>query len=139
MTRSGVDNSEETASSKVLRARRKRRSWGAVERLPSGRFRARALSTDGRYVSAPMTFTSRRDAAVWLDLQHADLVRGLWKAPHKSERAGPDYTVGEYLARWIDQHPKAKDSTKELYRGLLRTCIAPGIGTVGFIGHVHIV
>lgn len=108
--------------------RRRRRVWGAVEQLPSGRFRARLVAPDGRYVSAPTTFISRTDAAVWLDLQHADMVRGVWKAPRKS--TGPAYTVGEYVARWIEQHPSAKDSTKGLYRGLLRGCIDPNIGKV---------
>jgi integrase len=102
-----------------------------VEQLPSGRFRARVLGPDGRYVSAPTTFVSRTDAAVWLDVQHADLVRGLWEAPIKPGSVGSGYTVGEYLARWIAQHPTAKDSTKELYRGLLRSCIVPELGTVG--------
>ncbi len=74
--------------------RRRRRVWGAVEQLSSGRFRARMVGPDGRYVSAPVTFTSRTDAAVWLDLQHADMVRGVWKAPRRS--TGPVYTVGEY-------------------------------------------
>lgn len=110
------------------KARRRRRSWGAVEQLSSGRFRARMVDPDGRYVSAPMTFTSRTDAAVWLDLQHADMVRGVWKAPRKS--TSPACTVGEYVERWIEQHPKAKDSTKELYRGLLRGCIDSDIGKV---------
>jgi len=96
--------------------------------LSSGRFRARVTSPDGRYVSAPTTFISRTDAAVWLDAQHADMVRGVWKAPRES--SGPTYTVGEYVARWIEQHPTAKDSTKGLYRGLLRGCIDPDIGKV---------
>ena len=131
MTRSVVKKKqEETTSSMLSRVRRKRRSWGAVEQLPSGRFRARALSADGRYLPAPMTFTSRRDAAVWLDIVHADMVRGLWEAPKKSGSGGSAYTVAEYIARWIEQHPRAKDSTKELYRGLLRGCIEPGIGAV---------
>jgi integrase len=108
--------------------RRRRRAWGAIEQLPSGRFRARMVAPDGRYVSAPTTFTSRRDAAVWLDLQHADMVRGVWKVPRRS--TGTAYTVGEYVARWIEQHPRAKNSTKELYRGLLRRCIDPDIGDV---------
>jgi len=108
--------------------RRKRRAWGAVEQLPSGRFRARVVGLDGRYVSAPTTFTSRTDAAVWLDLPHADMVRGVWKAPRRS--TGPAYTVGKYIARWIEQHPSAKDSTKALYRGLLRGCIEPELGKV---------
>jgi integrase len=62
------------------------------------------------------------------------MVRGLWRAPTKPGSAVSDFTVGEYVGRWIAQHPTAKDSTKELYRGLLRTCIDPGLGTVRLTG-----
>jgi hypothetical protein len=57
--------------------RRSRRAFGTVERLPSGRFRARVIGPQGRYVSAPATFANRTDAALWVDLQHADLVLSL--------------------------------------------------------------
>jgi integrase len=80
----------------------------------------------GRYVSATVTFATRTDASVWVDVQHADLVRGTWQAPVRPS-ASP--TVEAYLAEWIEQHPTARASTKELYRGLLRTCIAPGLGS----------
>jgi hypothetical protein len=85
-----------------------------VERLPSGRFRARVIGPDGRYVSAPTTFTSRTDASVWVDMPHADLIRGTWHAPVRPS-ASP--TVVAYVGEWIEQHPTARDSTKELYRG----------------------
>ncbi|MCA0329962.1 MAG: site-specific integrase, partial [Actinobacteria bacterium] len=107
--------------------RRRRRPFGSVERLPSGRFRARVLGLDGRYVSAPITFATRTDAATWLDLQHADQVRGVWKAPARPSQSP---TVEEYVTRWIREHPSAKSSTKEMYSGLLRTCIAPTLGQV---------
>jgi integrase len=96
-----------------------------VERLPSGRFRARVIGPDGRYVSAPATFANRTDASLWVDVQHADLVRGSWRAPVKPS-ASP--SVAAYVARWIEEHPTARESTKELYRGLLRTCITPTLG-----------
>jgi integrase len=98
-----------------------------VERLPSGRFRARVIGADGRYVSAPTTFASRTDASLWVDLQRADLVRGTWQAPVKLS-ASP--SVGAYVEGWIEEHPTARASSKELYRGLLRTCITPGLGRV---------
>ena len=81
---------------------------------------------DWRYVSAPVTFATRTEAS-WVDLQHADQVRGVWKAP---ARRGASPTVGEYVARWITEHPSAKSSTEEMYFGLLRTCIAPTLGRV---------
>ncbi len=105
--------------------RRARRAFGSVERLPSGRFRARVVGPDGAYVSAPATFITRSDAARWVDVQHADLVRGLWQAP---PRRASSPTVAIYVGAWIEEHPTARESTKELYRGLLRTCITPFLG-----------
>ena len=93
--------------------------------MPSGRFRARVIGPDGRYVSAPATFSNRTDASLWVDVQHADLVRGTWRAPVKVS-ASPSVAV--YVARWIEEHPTARASTKELYWGLLRTCISPTLG-----------
>jgi len=124
----------EVQAEAVGRKRRRRRGFGAVEELPSGRFRARVLGPDGRYVPAPVTFATRTDAGVWIDLQHADIVRGIWKAPARSDSSGPgSMTVGEYVGCWIEQHPTAKDSTKELYRGLLRRCIDPDVGKIKLV------
>jgi Site-specific recombinase XerC len=83
------------------------------------------IGPDGRYVSAPATFANRTDASLWVDVQHADLVRGTWQAPVKPS-ASP--SVATYVALWIEEHPTARESTKELYRGLLRTCITPTLG-----------
>ncbi len=105
--------------------------FGTVERLPSGRFRARVIGPDGRYVSAPATFANRTDASLWVDVQHADLVRGSWRAPVMVS-ASPSVAV--YVARWIEEHPTARESTKELYRGLLRTCITPTMGRASVAG-----
>jgi hypothetical protein len=99
-----------------------------VERLPSGRFRARVGGPDGVYVSAPATFETRTDAARWLDVQHADLLRGTRQAPARPSASPP---VAMYVAAWIEEYSEARESTKELYRGLLRTCITPFLGRTG--------
>ena len=106
---------------------RRRRAFGTVERLPSGSFRARVPGPDGRYVSAPMTFATRAEATVWVDVQRADQVRGLWRAPAPR---GDVRSVGEYVQEWITRHPSARPGTKELYAGLLRTCILEDLGEV---------
>jgi hypothetical protein len=58
-----MSRDERIAVEKAARKRR-RRVFGTVERLPSGRFRARVQGSDGRYVSAPMTFATRTEAAI---------------------------------------------------------------------------
>jgi len=106
---------------------RRRRAFGTVERLPSGNFRARVLGPDGKYVSAPMTFATKVDATLWLEVQRADQVRGLWRAPAPRVDVR---SVGEYVQEWITRHPSARPGTKELYAGLLRTCIVEDLGGV---------
>ena len=46
-------------------ANRSRRQFGSVEKLPSGRYRAR-YRYDGDWLSAARTFTTRADANAWL-------------------------------------------------------------------------
>ena len=70
-----------TRTDETPAAGRRRRAFGTIERLPSGNFRARVLGPDGKYVSAPMTFATKVVATLWLEVQRADQVRGLWKAP----------------------------------------------------------
>ena len=106
---------------------RRRRAFGTVERLPSGNFRARVLGPGGKYVSAPMTFATKVDATLWLEVQRADQVRGLWRAPAPRVDVR---SVGEYVQEWITRHPSARPGTKELYAGLLRTCIVEDLGRV---------
>jgi predicted GIY-YIG superfamily endonuclease len=47
-------------------AERKRRSWGTIHQLPSGRYRARFNDHNGRPVWAPTTFVRKAAAEVWL-------------------------------------------------------------------------
>ena len=48
----------------------KRRHFGAIRRLPSGRYQARYLGPDGLYHTAPETFELKADAAHFLALRH---------------------------------------------------------------------
>jgi integrase len=82
-----------------------------------------------------MTFATKADATVWVDLQRADQVRGLWQAPASTPalalaRRVEVRTVGEYVQEWITRHPSARPGTKELYAGLLRTCLVEDLGRV---------
>jgi len=65
----------------------------------------------------------------WVDVQRADQVRGVWQAQAPVRRVDVR-TVGEYVQEWITQHPLARPGTKELYAGLLRTCIVEVLGEV---------
>jgi integrase len=102
----------------------KRSTFGAIAKLPSGRFRARYRS-DGQWVNAEVTFTTKTDARLWLDGQRTDLTRGALKAPKRCR-----YTVDEYGAQWIRQRPKLKASTRAQYELDWRLHVSPWLGTM---------
>jgi hypothetical protein len=56
----------------------RRRSFGRVRPLPSGRFQARYLAGDDRLRGAPETFATERDAELYLATVEADMRRGTW-------------------------------------------------------------
>jgi hypothetical protein len=53
----------------------RRREYGSLRHLPSGRRQARYPGSDGRLRPAPQTFPSRQAAAGWLASLQTDLAR----------------------------------------------------------------
>ncbi|MFI6121329.1 tyrosine-type recombinase/integrase [Streptomyces sp. NPDC051064] len=97
----------------------KRRTFGAVRKLPSGRFQARYPGPDGLMRPAPETFETARDADDWLAEKQTEIRRGDWQDPD----AG---AVGsrEYALLWVKER-RLSQTTEELYRRLLRLHILP--------------
>lgn len=98
-----------------------RRQFGAVRRLPSGRYQARL--PDG--TTAPETFTAKADATRWLAAVETDILRGTF-VPR-----GPatELTVGEWLEQWRTQHSLHKrPGTLARDRSAIRTHIEPTLG-----------
>ena len=50
----------------------RRREFGTVRKLPSGRWQARYIGPDGQRYTAPETFETRSDAQDWLKLLDFD-------------------------------------------------------------------
>lgn len=105
-----TNNSRTPATPATTRRRATRRTFGAIRRLPSGRYQARYRGPDGAEHTAPLTFERKGDADAWLATHQADLVRGTWRDPD----AGA-ITVADYLADWLDSHPVAP-RTRTNYR-----------------------
>ncbi len=59
----------------------------------------------------PMTYETKADAQAYLATVQADLVRQTWPAPRRVTEP-----VGDYVARWIEEHPglKAAEKTERL-------------------------
>jgi len=102
--------------------RRRQKGTGAVRKLPSGRWQARADSGDGELISLG-SFTTKMDADGALRLAAGDQVRGDWIDP----RAG-QITLHDYASDWLESRSTIRQRTRELYASLLRNHILPDLG-----------
>jgi integrase len=105
----------------------RRRAWGTVRKLPSGRYQVRYRDGSGRQLTAPQTFATKADGDRWLAKAQTEMDGGRWIDPH----AGNE-TLGVYAASWIETRlvkgrPLAP-RTAELYRAHLKNHIAPALG-----------
>lgn len=96
-----------------------KRSFGLIDKLPSGRFRARYTGPDGRRHKAPHTFQTKGDAEKWLALRQSEILREEW-TPASAVRT----TFGDYAEAWLADRP-LKGTTRQHYRKLLDNQILP--------------
>jgi integrase len=98
-----------------------RRHFGAIRKLPSGRWQAK-YRVAGKLAPAPHTFSTRKEAALWLSSVETDLSRGSWVDP----RAGK-VTLAEYARAWLLSHVGIGPRTREIYDAQLRRYILPSV------------
>lgn len=103
----------------------RRRHFGNVRKLPSGRWQARYKTDDGRTHRAPATFLTRGEAERWLAATQTDLARG-----DDVTEARPDQRFGVYARWWLTHRPSLKTSTTELYDWLLTKYVLPDLEAV---------
>ncbi|MGO1505257.1 MAG: tyrosine-type recombinase/integrase [Brachybacterium sp.] len=103
------------------RKQRTRRSFGALRKLPSGRWQASYLDPHGKRVNAPETFTAKIDADAWLSVQRAALETGTWRGKPD------DTTVGEYVESWKTTL-NVSHRTRYNYEASIRRWILPTFG-----------
>ncbi len=101
----------------------KRRHFGTVRKLPSGRYQA-FYWHEGRTVKAPQTYQAKADALGWLNGEATDIARGTW-AGH----IDPRLTVSDLAERWKDATPTKRRSTRKREAAILRKYIVPALGT----------
>ena len=107
------------------RQRRRRRSFGAIRRLPSERFQAHYVGPDGRRHLAPVTFETRKDADAWLSTVQTDIARGEWHRP-KADRAPVD-TFARYAAAWVEAR-ELRPRTRAEYKKIIDGHLTPEFG-----------
>ena len=101
----------------------RRRQFGSVRRLPSGRWQARYRDARGQAHTAPITFVSRTDATRWLATTETDLLRGDWADPRRGR-----ITFEEWAADWLATTVHLKPKTRASYESLLRHHVLPAFG-----------
>lgn len=99
-----------------------RRQFGAIRRLPSGRWQARYRDATGRFVTAPLTFTTKGDASRWLATVEADQARGLWVEPSAGR-----ITLADYAWQWLRSKTNIGPRTREIYEAQLELHILPPV------------
>jgi integrase len=104
-------------------------TFGTVQQLRSGRWRAMYYGPDGRRYKAPTTFTAKQDARGWLSLRQAEIIRNAWTPPGADEQKPSRTTLAEYTDEWM-AHRDLKQRTREHYRKLLDHHIVPALGSL---------
>ncbi|WP_182881728.1 tyrosine-type recombinase/integrase [Microbispora sp. H10949] len=99
-----------------------KRRFGAVRKLPSGRYQARYRGPNGVMYPAPTTFATEREADRWLALKEAEIHRGEWSSP---DAGMVPFEV--YAKQWVDDRV-LKPRTEDLYRSLLKNHLVPFFG-----------
>ncbi len=109
-----------------LRDMTKRRQFGNVYQLRSGRWQARYRTKEGTFRNAPETFESKAKGGAWLAKEQADLDRGVWIDPNASK----GITLNEYVERWLTQGRarRYQPRTLEFNTSLLRLYVTPTLG-----------
>lgn len=101
----------------------KRRTFGSLRKLPSGRWQARYIHPEtGATQTAPSTFNTKTDASLWLSEIEVELHKGIWHDPAKGKA-----TLRGFAATWMEGR-KLTPRTRENYEGLLRLHILPTLG-----------
>ena len=107
----------------------RRRQLGGIDRLPSGRWRARLVDpSTGRRISLG-TFKTKADAERAFASATTDQQKGAWVAPEKGR-----VTLDDYAWQWLETRltrkgERLRPKTRQLYAGFLRLHILPTLGS----------
>ena len=107
------------------RARSKRRDFGSLRKLPSGRWQAAYTGPDGQRHTAPTTFDDKTTANLWLRRQQTAIASETWGKPAPARREMPRFAA--YAEAWLSTRPLRGRSVRE-YRSVLHGHLIPAFG-----------
>ncbi|ARX85132.1 integrase [Streptomyces alboflavus] len=97
----------------------RRRRFGAIRKLPSGRHQARYPGPDGIMRPAPKTFATVTEADDWLAEKQTEVKSGQWRDP---EAGAVNFKA--YADKWVEDRELGA-LTSDLYRYLLDSHLLP--------------
>lgn len=97
-----------------------RRRFGAIRKLPSGRWQASFIGPTGHRATAPRTFATKTDADRWLAASELEISRGTWL----DDRAAGT-TFREYAEQWLEDNTRLGPRSRETNERNLRLHLAP--------------
>lgn len=106
--------------------RRSRRTWGAVRKMPSGRYQASYLGPDQVRHTGPHPFDTVEAADLWLAGERVSIAGETWETP-VVRGAGDGQTLKVYADAWLAGRD-LKPRTRAHYRRLLDQQILPALG-----------
>jgi integrase len=98
-----------------------RRGFGSIDRLPSGRWRARYRDASGRGHSR--VFKTKADASAFLATIETDLLRGDWNDPRLN-----GVPMHDWAQQWFETTAHLKPKTRVEYESNLRNHVLPFFG-----------
>lgn len=105
-----------------------RRGFGAIRKLPSGRYQASFVGPDLVRTTAPETFTAKVDAEGWLVDRRRAIENGGWSAQAAAPQdQAPEPTLEAYFNGWIAQR-ELTSRTRAEYVTLARRYLLPTLG-----------
>jgi hypothetical protein len=101
-----VVSANEYVATLTVMAKERRRTFGTVVNLPSGRYRARYFYK-GVFHNAPETYRTVADANTWLTVEESKILQGTW-APV----AGSAMSVAELSDKWLASNSLKRNSSR---------------------------
>ena len=113
----------------------KRRQFGRVRRLPSGRYQARYADGQGQDRPAPQTFPTKADASAFLARVQAEMQKGEWRDPALGQ-----VTFRSWAEQWLAANPAKRATSLARDRVVLQTHFFPALGgrALGTITRAHV-
>ena len=115
-------------ASVAVMAKKRRRTFGTVVRLPSGRYRARYFY-QGVFHNAPETYRAVADANAWLTVEESKILQGTWVPV-----AGSAMTVAGLADKWLASNPLKRDSSRSRDASTVKHYVKPVIGHLKVAG-----